>query len=83
MCSLYLSHRQSKLERAMKAPTNSQGSSEVRFDGQTVIITGAGAGLGRAYALMYAKLGANVVVNDVSEKGAKSVVEEITKGESN
>lgn len=29
---------------------------------------------------MYAKLGANVVVNDLSEKGAKSVVDEITKG---
>ena len=30
---------------------------------------------------MYARLGANVVVNDVSEKGANAVVEEITKGE--
>lgn len=28
---------------------------------------------------MYARLGANVVVNDVSEKGANTVVEEITK----
>jgi multifunctional beta-oxidation protein len=32
------------------------------------------------YALMYAKLGGNVVVNDVSEKGARGVVEEIVKG---
>lgn len=29
---------------------------------------------------MYSKLGANVVVNDVSEKGANSVVDEIVKG---
>lgn len=64
----------------MKLPSNPQSSPEVRFDGKTIIITGAGQGLGRAYALMYARLGANVVVNDVSEKGAKTVVDEITKG---
>jgi multifunctional beta-oxidation protein len=45
-----------------------------------VIITGAGAGIGRAHAHMYAKLGANVVVNDVNEKGANTVVDEIVKG---
>ncbi|KAJ7475790.1 peroxisomal hydratase-dehydrogenase-epimerase [Mycena latifolia] len=67
-----------KLELAATLPPNPQ-SSEVRFDGKTVIITGAGAGLGRAYALMYGKLGANVVVNDVSEKGANSVVDEVVK----
>ena len=60
--------------------TNKQSSPEVRLDGQTVIVTGAGAGLGRAYSLMYGRLGANVVVNDVSEKGAKAVVDEIVKG---
>jgi NAD(P)-dependent dehydrogenase (short-subunit alcohol dehydrogenase family) len=47
-----------------------------------VIITGAGAGLGRAYAHMYGKLGANVVVNDVSEKGANAVVAEVQQGSS-
>ncbi|KAL4247202.1 short-chain dehydrogenases/reductases (SDR) family protein [Abortiporus biennis] len=70
---------QGTLEAASKAPSNPQSSPEVRFDGKTVIITGAGQGLGRAYALMYGRLGANVVVNDVSEKGANSVVSEITQ----
>ena len=46
-----------------------------------MIVTGAGAGIGRAHAHMYAKLGANVVVNDVNEKAANIVVEEIVKGE--
>ncbi|KAJ7494672.1 peroxisomal hydratase-dehydrogenase-epimerase [Mycena galericulata] len=68
-----------KLKLAATLPPNTQSSPEVRFDGKTVVITGAGAGLGRAYALMYGKLGANVVVNDVSEKGANTVVAEVVK----
>ncbi|KAH9068438.1 peroxisomal hydratase-dehydrogenase-epimerase [Lactarius deliciosus] len=66
-----------KLEHSKALPSNKQAAAEVRFDGQTVIVTGAGGGLGRSYALMLARLGANVVVNDVSEKGAQRVVDEI------
>jgi NAD(P)-dependent dehydrogenase (short-subunit alcohol dehydrogenase family) len=38
---------------------------ELRFDGRTVVITGAGRNLGREYALLLAARGANVVVNDL------------------
>ena len=45
--------------------------------GRTVIITGSGGGLGRAYALAFAQEGANVVVNDIRLDAAESVVNEI------
>jgi len=37
----------------------------MRYDGKVVVITGAGVGLGRAYALFYATRGAKIVVNDL------------------
>ncbi len=60
---------------------------KINFDGKVVVITGAGGGLGRSYALDFAKRGAKVVVNDLggsafggdaaNSSAADSVVAEI------
>jgi NAD(P)-dependent dehydrogenase (short-subunit alcohol dehydrogenase family) len=49
-----------------------------RLEGKSVIITGAGSGIGRAAALLFAKEGARLVVVDRTE-GVKDVVDEVRK----
>ena len=46
-------------------------------DGRVAIITGAGGGLGRAYAIAFAQVGASVVVNDINAEAAQAVVDQI------
>lgn len=48
-----------------------------RLEGKAAIVTGAGAGLGRAYSVGMAKEGASVVVNDVAAQAVEKVVAEI------
>jgi NAD(P)-dependent dehydrogenase (short-subunit alcohol dehydrogenase family) len=58
------------------------------LDGKVAIITGSGGGIGRSHALLFAKEGAKIVVNDLggtrdgadsSESAANKVAEEIKK----
>jgi 3-oxoacyl-[acyl-carrier protein] reductase len=49
----------------------------MKLDQRVAIITGAGSGIGRASAILFAKEGAKIVVADINEEGGKKTVDDI------
>ena len=52
----------------------------MRLENKVALITGAGSGIGRETALLFASEGARVVVADVNDAGGQAVVEELRAG---
>ncbi len=50
----------------------------LKLEGKVALVTGAGRGLGRAYALHLAELGADVIINDINLESAKEYDENLT-----
>src|SRR5438309_2571868 len=52
----------------------------MRLEGKKAVVTGGGSGIGRATALLFAREGATVAINDIDEEAAQKTVAEIGSG---
>lgn len=47
------------------------------LENKTALVTGAGSGIGRAIAILYASAGARIVVSDINENGGEETVTQV------
>jgi NAD(P)-dependent dehydrogenase (short-subunit alcohol dehydrogenase family) len=64
---------------ATRAPRLLPSRLSMRLEGKVAIITGAGSGIGRASAVLFAREGARVAVADVDTEGGEETAQQITR----
>jgi NAD(P)-dependent dehydrogenase (short-subunit alcohol dehydrogenase family) len=61
-----------------RKPRGETVSVEIDLTGETAVVTGAGSGIGREICLLFARAGADVLVVDLNEAGARQTVDLVT-----